>query len=61
MGFDGVKVEDLNQLQRLMSRKEPADHVRLKIYRRGVGFKDVGVALDEMPKSDELPVEKDLF
>lgn len=61
MGLDTNKVTDLNQLQRLMGNKEPADRVRLKVYRRGKGFSHVNVALDELPKATELPIEKDLF
>jgi len=61
MGFDGNKVADLNQLQKLMIAKAPQDQVRLKIYRRGKGFRYVTVGLEEEPKSGDLPVEKDLF
>jgi serine protease Do len=61
MGFDASRVDDLNHLQRLMSSKEPADRVRLKVYRRGKGFSQLSVALDELPKATDLPIEKDLF
>lgn len=61
MGLDANKVTDLNQLQRLMHNKEPADRVRLKIYRRGKGFSHINIALDELPKASDLPIEKDLF
>ena len=61
MGFGKKKVEDLYHLQRLMSGKAPADRVRLKVYRRGKGFHHVNVALKELPKTEDLPIEKDLF
>lgn len=61
MGFDKDQVSDLNQLQRLMSYKSPADQVRLKIYRRGKGFSHLNVGLEEIPKSTDLPIERDLF
>jgi serine protease Do len=61
MGFGKKKVEDLYHLQRLMGGKAPADQVRLKIYRRGKGFHHVNVALKELPKTEDLPIEKDLF
>lgn len=61
MGFDKEKVADLNHLQRLMAGKEPADQVRLKVYRRAKGFSYVNISLTELPKSGDLPVEKDLF
>lgn len=61
MSFDQDRVEDVNHLQKLMSMKNPAERVRLKIYRRGKGYQHLSVALDELPKSSELPIEKDLF
>jgi serine protease Do len=61
MGFDKEKVGDLNHLQRLMTGKEPADRVRLKIYRRGKGVSYVNIALEEVPEAKDLPVDKDLF
>ncbi len=61
MGFDKEKVADLNHLQRLMAGKEPSGQVRLKIYRRAKGFSYVNLSLTELPKSGDLPIEKDLF
>ena len=61
MGFDQEKVDDLNHLQRLMGGKEPTDRVRLKIFRRGKGFMNVGLGLEEFPKVNDLPIAKDLF
>ena len=61
MGLDAAKVTDVNHLQRLIHGKQPADRIRLKIYRRGKGFSYLNVALDELPKTADLPIEKDLF
>lgn len=61
MGLDAAKVTDVNQLQRLINSKEPADRIRLKVYRRGKGFSHVNVSLEELPKAADLPIEKDLF
>ena len=61
MGFDQEKVDDLNHLQRLMGGKEPTDRVRLKIFRRGKGFMNIGLGLEEFPKVNDLPIAKDLF
>ena len=61
MGLDQEKVDDLNHLQRLMGAKEPTDQVRLKIFRRGRGFMNIGLALEEFPKVNDLPIAKDLF
>jgi hypothetical protein len=61
MGFGSQKVEDLHHLQRIMYMKSPTDSVRLKIYRRKKGFHYVNLNLSELPKTDDLPIEKDLF
>ena len=61
MGFGNKRVDDLHHLQRLMHAKNPTDQVRLKIYRRGKGFHHVNVSLKELPKTEDLPIEKDLF
>jgi len=61
MGFDDKKVVDLNHMQRLLYGKSPADRIRLKIYRRGRGFLNVAVNLEEVPPPKDLPPEKDLF
>ena len=58
---DKNHVEDINQLQRLMTSKAPSDSVRLKYYRRGKGFSNITLGLEEMPKSGDLPIEKDLL
>lgn len=61
MGFGKAKVDDMNHLQRLMSMQAPADSIRVKIYRRGEGFRHLTINLSEVPRNDELPIEKDLF
>lgn len=61
MGIGDAKVFDLNNLQRLMTGKSPDEQIRLKVYRRGKGFMQVTVALEEVPKASDLPIEKDLF
>ena len=61
MGLGSQKVEDLNHLQRIMYMKSPNDTVRLKIYRRKKGFHYVNLNLSELPKTEDLPIEKDLF
>ncbi len=60
-GFDKNIVHDLNQLQRFLSQHAPKDRVTLKIYRRGKGFTNLPVNLQEIPKAQDLPHEKDLF
>jgi serine protease Do len=61
VGFDKDKVSDMNHLQRLMTGKDPADTVRLKIYRRGKGHSYHTLKLEEVPGSKDLPIDKDLF
>jgi serine protease Do len=61
MGLEDEKVRDLNHLQRLLGEKSPTDRVRFKIYRRSKGFLNLTVNLTEIPKTQDLPAEKDLF
>jgi S1-C subfamily serine protease len=61
MAIDNDKVMDLNVLQRKLNNKAPSDQIRLKIYRRGVGFLNTNISLTAMPEEKELPEEKDLF
>lgn len=61
MELDQKKVFDLNQLQRELSHKRPSSTTKLKIYRRKKGFLRIQVKLSEIPSSQELPQEKDLF
>lgn len=61
VGFDNDKVTDMNHLQRLLTGKEPAGNVRLKVYRRGRGHTWHTLALEEIPTSKDLPMDKDLF
>lgn len=61
MGLDQHKILDMNDLQRQLSDKSPADVIRLKIYRRGRGFVQIKIRLSVIPSAQELPEEKDLF
>ncbi len=61
MGLDNNKIFDLNQLQKILSKKSPHDTIHLKVYRRRYGFLKVPVTLKETPDARELPQEKDLF
>ncbi len=61
LNADDRKITDLNQFQRLLGTKQPNGKVKLKIYRRGKGYLHATVALEETPKADELPQERDLF
>ncbi len=59
--LDGRNIMDLNQLQRILLTKPPRGSVKMKLYRRGKGYLYATVPLEETPKADELPQEKDLF
>jgi serine protease Do len=61
MGIGDQKVYDFNMLQRILSESKPADQIRVKIYRRGKGFLYLNVGLEEIPKNQDLPNDKDLF
>lgn len=58
---DNEKILDLNQLQRFLAHKGPGDRIKLKVYRRGKGYLFATIALEETPKADDLPQERDLF
>lgn len=61
MAIGSHKVYDLNMLQRLLMRRKPFDRVRIKLYRRTRGFVYVNLALEEVPKSKDLPSDSDIF
>jgi S1-C subfamily serine protease len=61
MALDGKKIFDLNHLQRSLTTKSPRDRSRIKLYRRGKGFLNKNIALEEIPHSHNLPQERDLF
>jgi S1-C subfamily serine protease len=61
MNIGQEKVYDLHMMQRLLSKHRPMEQVALKIYRRGKGFINTTVGLEEIPKNEDLPQEKDLF
>ncbi len=58
---DNKKIVDMNQLQRHIALKGNNDRVRLKIYRRGKGYLTTTATLEETPKAEDLPQERDIF
>ena len=58
---DTQKISDLNQFQRILASKQMNGKVKLKIYRRGKGYLFATIALEEAPKAEDLPQERDLF
>lgn len=58
---DDKKITDLNQFQRLLLGKQLKGRVRLKIYRKNKGYLYATVPLEETPKTEDLPQERDLF
>lgn len=61
VGVDQEKITDLNHMQRILTQKSPADRLRLKVFRRGRGFLNLSINLQETPSADRLPAERDLF
>ena len=61
MAIDDKKVYDINHLQRKLGEKKPSDSIRLKVYRRGSGVLHRVISLQEIPRTSDLPREKDLF
>lgn len=61
MAIGDKNIHDLNMLQRTLADCKPSDQVRVKIYRRSKGFMHINIGLEEIPKNQELPNEKDLF
>ena len=61
MGVGDRKITDMNHLHKLLHSKNPADNLKVKVYRRGKGFQNMQVSLQELPKPGELPIEKDLL
>lgn len=55
------KIFDLNELQRLLNKNPPNTIISLRVFRRGRGYLTVSIKLSEIPKSEDLPDEKDLF
>ncbi|MCX6118768.1 MAG: trypsin-like peptidase domain-containing protein [Proteobacteria bacterium] len=58
---DQSKVIDLNQFQRHLIGKNAGSRIKLKLYRRGKGYLTTTIVLEETPKAEDLPQEKDLF
>ena len=61
MSVDNKKVFDLNIMQRLLTQKRPSQRIRLKVYRRSKGFMYFNLALEEVPKVQDLPQDVDIF
>ncbi|MDD9951165.1 MAG: trypsin-like peptidase domain-containing protein [Zetaproteobacteria bacterium] len=61
MQFDHKKVFDVHALQRHLSQRQIGDQVHLRLYRRGQGYLNVKLVLEEVPRSRDLPDEADLF
>ena len=61
MMADKENILDLNQLQRFLLHKGTGDRVKLKVYRRGKGYLYPTITLEETPKTQDLPQERDLF
>lgn len=61
MTADKETIIDLNQLQRFLLNKGTGDKIKLKIYRRGKGYLYTTITLEETPKAQDLPQERDLF
>ncbi|MBQ46080.1 MAG: peptidase [Zetaproteobacteria bacterium] len=61
MAMDDKKIFDINSLQKKLINKSPSERARMKVYRRQKGFVNITVPLEEIPPSQELPAEKDLF
>lgn len=58
---DEKKITDLNHFQRILLDKSTHGAIKLKVYRRGKGYLTATVTLEETPKADELPQDRDLF
>lgn len=58
---DNEKILDLNQFQRFLLKKGTGDRVKLKVYRRAKGYLYATIPLEETPKAQDLPQERDLF
>jgi serine protease Do len=61
LSINGSRISDLNQFQRLLFKYKSGDSIKLKIYRRDKGYLSTTVTLEEQPKAEDLPQEKDLF
>lgn len=59
--FDKQQIHDRNHLQRLLASHKPNEKIGLKIYRRSKGYLAMNMQLEDIPKAQDLPQEKDLF
>ncbi|MCB9228560.1 MAG: trypsin-like peptidase domain-containing protein [Deltaproteobacteria bacterium] len=61
MSLNGKKIFDLNELQRYLVALRPGQTAMLRLYRRGKGFMQTSMQLEETPRSQDLPQDVDLF
>ncbi len=61
LSIGDTKISDMNHLQRVLTNLSPHEQIRIKIYRRQAGFMYLTISLEEIPKTEDLPVEKDFF
>jgi len=61
LNFDRKKVDDLHALRRLLQEKSSADHVVLRIYRRGRGFRQIRITLVPSPANNALSGQNLVF
>ena len=61
LNFDKQQIQDRNHLQRLLSTHHPNEKVAMRIYRRNKGYMNATLQLEDIPKTSDLPQEKDLF
>jgi serine protease Do len=61
VSLDSKRVADMNQVQRNIADRSIQSKVKIKIYRRGKGYVNTTASLEETPKTDELPQERDIF
>lgn len=55
------KVQDTNQLQRILDGHSPDDRIRMKLYRRPKGYLYINLNLREVPRDQDLPSGKLVF
>lgn len=61
MALNGKKVFDINELQRTLYAQAPGGQVLIRFYRRGKGFRQISLPLEEVPRSQDLPEDVDLI
>ena len=59
--INSTKIRDINQLQRIVSQSKTSDTIKVRVYRRSKGYLKAKIKLQETPKNQHLPDNKDLF